>query len=59
MRIIRVALIMTSRGEATETLNNANTKLAEVFPLGFLGVPFDDYSIMGPKTLFKLLRPLY
>ena len=24
-----------------------------------LGVPYDSYSIMGPKTLFKYLRPLY
>ena len=24
-----------------------------------LGVPYCTYSIVGPKTLFELLRPLY
>ena len=23
-----------------------------------LGVPYDNYSILGPKTVFQLLRPL-
>ena len=27
--------------------------------LYYFGVPYYNYSLMGPNTLFELLRPLY
>ena len=32
---------------------------ASIFTNTILGVPYYTYSIMGPKTLIKLLRPRY
>ena len=32
---------------------------ASIITQSILGVPYFRYSIMGPKTLLKLLRPLY
>ena len=60
-----------ARPSCTGTLAKAQSNLAEPhsppFPLcvsGYstytiLGVPYYDYNIVGPKTLFVLLRTLY
>ena len=32
---------------------------AEMVTYTILGVAYDNYSILGPKTLFQLLMPLY
>ena len=62
----QVSLFVTMTWLASETGALAYQGLAhgcnvgaEIITNTVLGVPYYNYSMMGPKTLFQLLRPLY